>query len=458
MTAAQFAGAAGEAVGLQLIADFVATLDCDVVTPRDTRYEAARQIYNRYHDLYPTALIRTLNRDDLRSVLAFARDSGAELAIRGGGHHIGGLGTSHGGIVVDFSPFRQVTPDLRNGVVHVQPGATLKDLDEATSPHAMVVPTGTVSQTGIGGLTLGGGIGWLIGAYGLTCDNLVGADVMLADGEVVRAGDPDHADLLWALRGGGGNFGMVLNYTYRLRPLPKLTCGSYRVTWQNAAGVLSALVRFMLERCPPELTIAPALLRDAAGTRYLSVDFCAFESCTAGVGELARIVGDATPERVGTWVYSAWQSSFDSLFLTPMRGYWKAKYLTDLTPQTIAVLLQRYEACPGDARCAITIEHLHGAFRHISAYESAFGHRNMNFGVLVSTRWLSQHDDAANTRWVRDAANELDPDLQHGSYVNYSPLEPDSHVSRIYGEHYERLRQIKRKYDPDNLFRRNHNL
>lgn len=458
MTAAHFAGAAREAVRSQAIADFVASLDCDVVTPSDARYEAARQIYNRYHDLYPAALIRTLERDDLRSVLAFARDSGTELAIRGGGHHIGGLGSSHGGIVVDFSPFRQVMPDRRNCVVDVQPGATLKDLDEATSPLAMVVPTGTVSQTGIGGLTLGGGIGWLIGAYGLTCDNLVGAEVMLADGRVVDAGDADHADLLWALRGGGGNFGLVLNYTYRLRPLPKLICGSYRVTWRNAASVLSALVRFMLDGCPPELTIAPAMLRDAAGTRYLSVDFCAFESCTAGISELEGIVSGATAERVGAWNYLAWQSSFDSLFLPPMRGYWKAKYLTDLTPQAIEVLLQRYEACPGDARCAITIEHLHGAFRHMSADQSAFGHRNMNFGVLVSTRWPSPHDDAANILWTRDTANELDPGRQHGSYVNYSQLEPDGCVSRIYGEHYERLRQIKRKYDPENLFRRNHNL
>jgi len=443
---------------VQAVEQFVRSLPCEVITPRDAHYDEARKIYNRFHDLYPAALVRTLDQSCLRQVLGFATLQGVELAIRGGGHHIGGLGTSHQGIVIDFSPFKQVRVDTANGVVHVQPGATLKELDEALCPMGWVVPTGTVSQTGLGGLTLGGGIGWLVGAYGLTCDNLIGADVMLADGAVVRAGEGAHQDLLWALRGGGGNFGIVLSYTYRLSPLPNLCCGAYRVQWSRVPEVLNTLVAFMLQRCPRQLTIAPAFVRDASGEPYLSIDFCGFESCLDGLRELAGVAAGCAPENIRRWDFAAWQSSFDANFLPPMRGYWKAKYLTQLTTADITLLMMHYEQAPRAARCTITLEHLHGAFREMSPNESAFGHRQMNFGVLISSRWPMPADDDANVRWVRRVASELDPKGQCGSYVNYSPLDKDDQVRSLYGDHHEKLKRLKSHYDPQNLFRRNHNL
>lgn len=444
--------------GAEAIERFVRTLPCEVITPQDAHYDEARQIYNRFHDMYPAALVRTLDHACLRQVLSFAMAQGVELAIRGGGHHIGGLGTSHQGIVIDFSPFQQVQLDAANGVVHVQPGATLKALDEALCPHGWVVPTGTVSQTGLGGLTLGGGIGWLVGAYGLTCDNLVGADVMLADGSVVRAGEGAHKDLLWALRGGGGNFGVVLSYTYRLNRLPDVCCGAYRVQWSRVPDVLARLVEFMLQRCPPQLTIAPAFLRDADGEPYLSIDFCGFEACPDGLRELADVAAGCEPDDIRRWDFADWQSSFDANFLPPMRGYWKAKYLTQLTAADIALLITHYEQAPRAARCTITLEHLHGAFREMPCEESAFGHRQMNFGVLISTRWPTPADDPAHVRWVRGVASELDPHGRCGSYVNYSPLDKDDQVSSLYGDHHQKLKRLKGLYDPQNLFRRKHNL
>ena len=200
-----------------------------VVLPGDHAYEACRKLYNRMHDLYPAMIFQTMNVSALKEIISYGAQHDIELAIRGGGHHIAGFGSTQGGILIDFSPFTDIKIDAEKGLARILPGARLRDVDNALCPKGYVIPTGTVSDTGIAGLTLGGGIGWLVGSLGFTCENLIGADLLLANGMVVRAEDPEHAELLWALRGGGGNFGIVLEFRFRLSPLPTVYCGTFDV-------------------------------------------------------------------------------------------------------------------------------------------------------------------------------------------------------------------------------------
>lgn len=440
-----------------LLASALNALPGRLVLPDHDDYDAARCIYNRFHDQHPAALLQTTDHATLRAALACARDHGIEVAIRGGGHHIGGLGSSEGGLVLDFSPFTQVTVDPAHHEVHLAPGATLAHLDRATAPCGRVVPGGTVSQTGVAGLALGGGKGWLTGLGGLTCDRLCGAQVMLADGSVHEVDERSDPDLLWALRGGGGNFGLVLQFRFRSLPLPPLTCGSYVVPWRHAAGALADLAVFLDADCPRTITVSPVIRRDDQGAPCVSLDFCAAGADAASLARLREAAGPCQEQDVGRWQHVDWQCRFDADFLPPMRGYWKACYKKTLATVDIEALLAAFERAPRP-RSAITIEHLHGAFRDFDGQHAAFGHRTMSFGLLASTRWDSPRDDESRIAWVRDTVGRLDPTGDAPAYVNYSPSDDGRASSLLYGDHHARLAALKRRYDPENLFRRNHNV
>lgn len=428
-----------------------------LICPGDPAYEDCRKIYNRFHDHKPAALVQTRSVEALRRTIDVAADAGVEIAIRGGGHHIGGLGTTHGGIVLDFSPFREVVIDRERGCVRVAPGAQLGDLDAVTVPAGWVVPTGTVSQTGVAGLTLGGGKGWFTGPLGLTCDQLIGADVLTADGVVVKAEDAEHAQLLWALRGGGGNFGVVLEFRFRLNLLSRTYCGSLVVDWGLAQKSLARLIEYLGADCPRGLTVAPVFLRNASGRNELQIDFC----YAGGDRELLRPLLDAvqpTQERdLRYWNFANWQSHFDAYFIPPMRGYWKASYRKCLSESAISALIDAYERAPGK-RCSVTIEHLHGAFHEFDASHGAFGHRDVGFGVLASCRWDDPKDDDTSIAWVRQVIAAVDPTGESSSYLNYSALGDGRQADQLYGSNLKRLLGVKRAYDPNNVFRRNHNI
>ena len=431
--------------------------DVEWIGRLDARYETARLIYNRYHDLHPAALVRTCDARVVGEIVKFAADHGVPLAIRGGGHHIAGYGSCEDGIVLDFSPFRGVRLDPSRCEVEVEPGTLLRDLDRYLNPGGLVVPTGTVSKTGIAGLALGGGIGWLVGRYGLTCDHLIGADVVLANGRQVQAENPDHADLLWALRGGGGNFGVVTRFRFRTRPLSTFVAGSAVIAMDRAAEALEATVQFIGNQCPPDLTLAPTLIRTASGTSVLSIDYCLMGGSRKTLRLLKHAVGPAR------WVvrcrddYPKWQSTFDSSFEPPMRGYWKAKYSTQLTRPEIDTLLEAFDQAATD-RSAILIEHLHGAFTATGSDTAAFPLRWARFGTLFSARWQHPSEDADAIAWVRDSFARLDPTLTSGSYSNYTSHDDPRAVSVVEHGLAARLLKVKREYDPNNLFRRNHNI
>lgn len=428
-----------------------------LICPSDPIYEDSRKIYNRFHDHKPAALVQTRSIEALRRTIDIAAEASVEIAIRGGGHHIGGLGTTHGGIVLDFSPFREVVIDRERGCIRVAPGARLHDLDAATVPAGWVVPTGTVSQTGVAGLALGGGKGWFTGPLGLTCDQLIGADVLTADGAVVKAEDAEHTQLLWALRGGGGNFGVVLEFRFQLNPLPKTYCGSLLVDWGHAQKSLGRLLDYLGADCPKGLTTAPVFLRNASGHNELQIDFCYAGGDRGLLQPLLNAVQPTQEREVRYWNFANWQSNFDAYFMPPMRGYWKASYRECLSETAVSALIDAYERAPGK-RCSVTLEHLHGAYHEFDASHGAFGHRDAGFGVLASCRWEDAKDDDTSIAWVRQVIAAVDPTGESSSYLNYSALGDGRKVEQLYGSNLKRLLEVKRAYDPNNVFRRNHNI
>lgn len=433
----------------------------DCITESDPRYEGARLVFNRFHDLRPGAIVRPSRRDSVKRIVRFAADRGILVAVRGGGHHIAGYGSCDGGLVIDFSACRGVRVE-GDGMVEVDPGARLRDVDRELNSQGLVIPTGTVSDTGIAGLTLGGGIGWLVGKYGLTCDHLAGADVVLSNGCEIRAEAPQNHDLLWALRGGGGNFGVITQFRYQARPLPSITAGSAAVPFQRAADALEGTIDFLSERCPPELTVAPSITCSQGGMPALTIDFCLAGANDEALQSLARAVGPARWSRHEGVQFSWWQQSMDHLFSNPMRGYWKARYGPTLTRSDINILFEKLASAPslGNPRCRTTIliEHLHGAFSDVGIDFAAFPLRSARFGVLLSTRWADPQEDQRCISWVRNVFSRLDPDCTSTTYSNYALQEDVRALGSFQEKASRRLEAVKKMYDPENLFRRNHNI
>lgn len=367
-----------------------------LVMPDSPEYEQARLVYNRMHDARPAALVRSLDTSVLTAAITAA--AGAPLAVRGGGHHIGGFSTVPDGLVLDFTPFRAVEYDPMTELVRVQPGARLGDVDTALAAYGRCVPTGTVSDTGITGLTLGGGVGGLVAGHGLTCDYLNYADVLLSDGRVIRASAREHTGLFAALRGGGvGAFGVILSLCYRTLPLPRIVTGSVQFPLAVAARTLSRLKDILTRATPSAVTIAPTLNRQG-----LSVDMCC--SGDPDALELFRTIG-------GDWSdmrerpYIEWQRTFDQAFLPPMRGYWKSAQFThlDVNPD---FLVDAVATAPS-GRCSILIEYHNPTTLRAHAAGSAFPLRDSRMGVLFSARWLNAIDDEAHIQWTRRYGTEL---------------------------------------------------
>ena len=423
----------------------------------DVRFESARQLYNRIHDPKPFVIVRSMDIEVIGRVLRLARDHRVPIAVRGGGHHVGGFGSCDDGLVFDFSPFRRVDLHVASGIVEVQAGALLGDVDEALASHRRVLPLGTVSTTGVAGLTLGGGIGWLIGLHGLTCDNLIGADVVLADGRCVRAEEPAHANLLWAIRGGGGSFGVVTRFRYQSHDLPPFITGSAVVRIASASVALRRLIDFLEQDCPRELTVAPAFVRDRFGEFVLSIDFCLASGDDSVLRQFAKALD------CGEWFveqdrsYVAWQRAFNAAFEPPMRGYWKALYGQTLTCSDFNAMIAALAEAPCE-RSSILIEHLHGAFKDVGEEHAAFPLRDASFGVLIAARWTHAAEDERAMQWVRRTFERLDPPNSSKTYLNYAFADDIRATASFDGASRRRLLDAKSLYDPSNTFRRNHNI
>ncbi|UPO76303.1 FAD-binding oxidoreductase [Arthrobacter sp. Helios] len=445
----------------------VAAVSGTVTLPGDEAYEASRRVWNGMIDVLPAAVVRAASPDDVAPVLAFAQATGLPLAVRGGGHNVAGNGTVDGGIVLDVGGLRTVEVDPIARTVTVGGGATLADVDTATVPFGMAVPLGVVSKTGVAGLTLGGGVGWMTRSHGLSVDNLLGADVVLADGTMVHASAEEEPELFWGLRGGGGNFGVVTSFTFQAWPVPDTVYSGNLV--YHADRFPDALRAFdaWTGDLPDELTSIASFLVpppdwDMGDDPILAVGFAwAGEDHQAADDAVRRLRKLAPPdaEMVDPVLWTDWQSSVDPLFPDGSRAYWKNTSFDALDADVIEVLTRRgrEQAWRGTG---FDIHHMGGAFARVPEDATSFPVRGAGYWLNVYGFWNDQADDEHHTAFVRGLAADMEPHASGGQYVNFMGAEdPVQAAPSVYsGEKLARLAALKQAVDPGNLFRRNHNI
>jgi len=440
----------------------------EIILPSDDAYESARKIWNATIDKHPALIVRCSTTSDVVRAVNFARDNSLLLAIRGGGHNIAGNAMCDDGIVIDLSKMKAARVDPGTRRVTIEGGATLADLDAATQAHGLATPVGINSTTGVAGLTLGGGFGWLSRKYGMTVDNLESAEVVTAAGEVVRASAKEHPDLFWALRGGSGNFGVVTRFEFRLHPVgPGVLSGLIVYPIAEAKSVLQQSREF-LAKAPEELSVW-TVLRQAPPLPFLPEEvhgkaIIALALIYAGdpkqgepLIEPLRRFGTPLGEHVGVQPYVAWQQAFDPLLTPGARNYWKSHNFSTLKDGLFDAVIEYIEKLPSP-QCEIFFGAIGGATTRPAPDAAAYAHRDAQFVMNVHGRWEDPADDERCIGWARDYFNVSAPFASGGVYVNFLTADEGDRVRTAYGPNYDRLVQVKRKYDPDNLFRMNQNI
>jgi FAD/FMN-containing dehydrogenase len=440
----------------------------DIVLPGDTTYDTSRRIWNAMIDRRPAAIVRCASAADVVHAMAFGREQGLEISIRGGGHNIAGTAVCDGGVMIDLSPMQRVAVDPATRRALVEPGATLADVDAATQAHGLAVPLGINSTTGVAGLTLGGGFGWLTRKYGMTIDNLVAADVVTADGRTRRASDEENADLFWALRGGGGNFGVVTRFEFRLHPVgPDIVAGlviypleqakrvltAYRALVETAPEELTAWI--VLRQCPP-LPFVPAAVHGTPVV-VVALAYTGDAGGAAPVTEPLTRLGDAHAAHIGPVAYVQWQQAFDPLLTPGARNYWKSHNFTALGDEALGQMIASAGELPSPD-CEIFVASIGGAANRVVPDAMAYGHRQVKFVMNVHGRWTAAGDDDRCIGWARRVHGALSPYASGGTYVNFMTGDEGDRVAAAYGENYERLARVKERYDPGNVFHLNQNI
>src|SRR6516165_781207 len=439
-----------------------------IVVPRDASYNAVREIWNAMIERRPALIVRCAEANDVPHAISFARENGLELSIRGAGHNIAGNALCDNGVMIDFSTMRSVRVDAEKKRAYVEPGATLADFDEAAQSHGLATPVGINSTTGIAGLTLGGGFGWLTCKYGMTVDNLVSVDVVTADGKRIRASEEENADLFWAIRGGGGNFGVVTQFEFKLHGVgPEILAGLIVFPFDQAKQVLTQYREFV-ESSPDELNVW-AILREAPPLPFLPGDVHGKEvvvlvpfyvgDAVQGRKLIEPLLRFGTPhgEHIGIHPYAQWQKAFDPLLTPGARNYWKSHNFTELSDGALNSMIKFAGKLPSP-QCEIFIGLIAGAANRVPADAMAYRHRDAKFVLNVHGRWDERTDDERCIAWARAFFQASAPYASAGAYVNFMTEEESDRVAAAYGANYARLAQIKKQYDPDNLFHLNHNI
>jgi FAD/FMN-containing dehydrogenase len=454
--------------GAPAIAALAAEIRGGLIDAGNPRYDETRAIWNAMIDRKPGLIVRCAGAADVIGAVRFARANALLVAVRGGGHNIAGNALCEGGLVIDLSAMRSVRVDPLAQRAWVEPGTTLGDVDKETQAFGLAVPTGVNSTTGIAGLTLGGGFGWLTRKYGLTIDNLLSADVVTAEGKLVRASMTENADLFWALRGGGGNFGIVTAFEFRLHRVgPQVLSGLVVHPFENAEAVLKEY-RAAVAAAPDELTCwavmrlappLPFLPAEWHGKPILALVMCHCGDLQAGEAAAARLRGIGRPiaDAVAPHPFVGWQQALDPLLTPGARNYWKSHDFIDLSDAAIAELLKAVRAIP-DPECEVFIAHVGGAAGRVPTDATAFPQRSAHFVMNVHGRWRRKEMDQACIGWARALFDAAKPFASGTAYVNFMPGDEPERVEAAYGRNYRRLAEAKRRYDPTNLFRMNQNV
>jgi FAD/FMN-containing dehydrogenase len=439
-----------------------------IVLPEDPNYEEVRKIWNAMIDRRPAVIVRCVSADDIPHAIQFARQNGLEISIRGAGHNIAGNAVCEGGMMIDFSMMKNIRVDVAKRRAYVEPGATLSDFDQAAQAHGLATPVGINSTTGISGLTLGGGFGWLTRKYGLTIDNLVSADLIATDGKKLRASESENADLFWAIRGGGGNFGVVTQFEFKLLPVgPEILAGLIVFPFAQAKRVLRQY-RDFVESAPEELSVW-VVLRQAPPLPFLPKEVHGKEVVVLAIfyaGDIAegeKLIaplhrfGDAHGKHIGAQPYVQWQKTFDPLLTPGARNYWKSHNFMELRDEALDTMIEFANRLPSP-QCEIFLALIAGAANRVPGDAMAYGHRDAKFVLNVHTRWEDAARDEVCIAWARAFFKASAPYASAGTYVNFMTADESDRVAAAYGVNYARLVQVKKRYDPENIFHLNQNI
>lgn len=423
------------------------------------RYDEARRVWNGMIDRRPAAIALCRTVEDVVAAVRFAGEHGVEVAVRGGGHNAAGLAVVDDGLVIDLSEMNRVEVDPERRIARAAGGATWADFDAATQAHGLATTGGAISMTGVGGLTLGGGLGWLMRKYGLACDNLVGAQVVLADGSIVRTSETERPELLWGLRGGGGNFGIVTEFEFQLYPLEGMYAGLIVHPREQATAALRHY-REVSAADPDELTAFCALLTSPEGAPNIAYLLAYVGDAAAGEGAVAgyRTFAEPLADMVGEMPYVALQRMLDDGFQPGPHVYWRSHFLTGIPDEAIDIIVAGANAAPSPLS-SVVVEHAGGAVARVGQDDTAFDHRHAEYNLAIIATWLEPADAEVNIAWARELWEAVQP-YARGVYVNYLGVgDSTDRVREAYSPaKYARLAALKREYDPRNTFRRNQNI
>ncbi len=431
-----------------------------LLRPGDDGYEDARHTFNAMIDRHPALIARCVATGDVVKAVRFAREHELIVSVRGGGHNVAGNAVCEGGLMIDLTLMKGIRVDPAARTVRAQAGLTWREFDRETQSFGLATTGGAVSSTGIAGLTLGGGFGWLGRGLGMACDNLISADVVLADGSVVTASADENADLFWGLRGGGGNFGIVTSFEYRLHPVGPVLGGMLVYPFERASEILRVYRDFNAS-APDEMTVFAAMMTNPEGVKVIALVVCYNGPIEQGEALLKPLRESTGPiaDLVGPMPYEQQQTLLDEGFPFGLQNYWKSEFLKQLPDEAIDVIVEQFSAVPSPLT-AIVLEQFGGAYRRVDAQDTAFSHRDWDYNFLIISRWGDRGDARKNTEWARGVWQAVQPYASGGVYVNY--LEPGQEgtdrIRAAYGPNYERLVALKSTYDPSNFFRLNQNI
>jgi FAD/FMN-containing dehydrogenase len=438
-----------------------------VITPRDTGFDAARRVWNGRIDRHPGAILRAADAADVAAAVRLAHDRGWPLAVRGGSHSVAGFGTLEGGLVIDLTDVSAVSVDPVARTLRVGGGTHWGPVDAATAEHGLATVGGQISTTGVGGLTVGGGVGWLMREHGLTVDNLLSAEVVLADGTIVQAHAESEPDLFWAIRGGGGNYGIVTEFQLRAHPIGPVLSGIllYPLSLvRDALRFLRDYVTQISEQVTTMLLVIPAananhVPEELRGKPMVGLSICYSGDPARADDEAARLRAFGMPgvDTLRLMPYPALQQLFDRGSPAGDRNLWRSPFIADLGDSAIDAIAHIVETAPS-ASCQILITHMEGAVARVPEDATPFWYRRAPYYLEAIAKWYDTANDEPHTAWADAAWDELKPVSSGAAYVNFLDEAPASEVKAAYGGNLRRLVELKRRYDPDNLFRVNHNI
>jgi FAD/FMN-containing dehydrogenase len=444
-----------------VLADLAGHLSGSVLGPRDAGYEAARAVHNGLVDRRPALIVRCRTTNDIVAALAFARRAGLEVSIRGGGHNVAGRAVTDRGVMIDLAEMRGIAIDPYRATATAEGGVIWAELNDAAAEHGLAVTGGVVSTTGIAGYTLGGGLGWLMAKYGLAADNLLAVELVTAEGDILRVDAASHPDLFWALRGGGGNFGVATRFTYRLHPLHTVV-GGLIAHPLDAAPELLRFYREAVADASDDLTVFAGLVHAPDGTGAKLAVLVVFHAGEADEAdrdlEPFKTWGSPLVAEVGAMPYPAMNTILDAGYPAGSLNYWLSSFTRGLPDELIDLAVERFASVPSPMS-AILLEHFHGAVTRIGVSETAVPHREEGWNLLIPSVWTDRAETGANVAWTRETFAAMRPQFGGGRWLNYlGDDQADDAVRAAYGPNYMRLREVKRRYDPDNVFHLNHNI